>query len=174
MDQLEKVEKLRERANVSYDEAKKALEENNWDLLEAMVALEKEGKVPEPDTSSYTTSYEEQTEYISVPATVYEQQQRQKEGTWDKFKKFVKKSWQMSKDNYFRVVRHGEEMFRMPVWALILILLCGWHCVVPVMIIAFFFDCHYQFVGKNDLSKVNEAMEKGNDLADKIKNEYNK
>ena len=44
MDNLEKVEKLRERANVSYEEARTALEENNWDLLDAMVALEKAGR----------------------------------------------------------------------------------------------------------------------------------
>lgn len=44
MEQLEKVEKLRERADVSYEEAKEALEACDWDLLDAMVWLEKEGK----------------------------------------------------------------------------------------------------------------------------------
>ena len=48
MDKLEKVEKLRERANVSYEEAKAALEANDWDLLDAMVALEKSGKTDSP------------------------------------------------------------------------------------------------------------------------------
>lgn len=40
MEQLEKVEKLRARANVTYEEAKEALEASNWDLLDAMVYLE--------------------------------------------------------------------------------------------------------------------------------------
>ena len=48
MDQMEKVDRLRERANVTYEEAKAALEANNWDLLDAMVALEKEGKTIPP------------------------------------------------------------------------------------------------------------------------------
>ncbi len=43
MENIEKVEKLRERANVTYEEAKLALEENNWDILDAMVSLEKQG-----------------------------------------------------------------------------------------------------------------------------------
>ena len=60
MDNLEKVEKLRERANVSYEEAKEALENNDWDLLDAMVALEKEGKTVKPEQTAYSTSYEEQ------------------------------------------------------------------------------------------------------------------
>lgn len=44
MDQFEKVEKLKERANVTYEEAKQALEASEWDILEAMIYLEKQGK----------------------------------------------------------------------------------------------------------------------------------
>lgn len=40
MDNFEKVEKLREKANVSYEEAKQALENCNWDILDAMIYLE--------------------------------------------------------------------------------------------------------------------------------------
>ena len=36
MESFEKVEKLRQRANVSYEEAKAALEASGWDLLDAM------------------------------------------------------------------------------------------------------------------------------------------
>lgn len=66
MEQLEKVEKLRQRANVTYEEAKQALEACNWDLLDAMVYLEKQGKVKEPNQSTYSTSYDDQSQYISV------------------------------------------------------------------------------------------------------------
>ena len=44
MDHFEMTEKLRERAQVSYEEAKEALELNEWDMLEAIVYLEREGK----------------------------------------------------------------------------------------------------------------------------------
>ena len=39
MDMFEKVDMLRERANVSYEEAKNALEKSNGDVLEAMILL---------------------------------------------------------------------------------------------------------------------------------------
>lgn len=42
---LELIEKLRQRANVSYAEAKAALEKCNGDLLEALLELEKENKI---------------------------------------------------------------------------------------------------------------------------------
>ena len=44
MDHFEMTEKLRERAQVSYEEAKEALELNEWDMLEAIVYLEREGE----------------------------------------------------------------------------------------------------------------------------------
>jgi len=47
------VETLREKANVSYEEAKAALEASNWDLLDAIVLLEGEGKIP-TETSTYS------------------------------------------------------------------------------------------------------------------------
>ena len=78
MDNLEKVEKLRERANVTYEEAKAALEENNWDLLDAMVALEKAGKTDSPRQEQYSTSYDQQEEYIPVIQKVQEQEELQR------------------------------------------------------------------------------------------------
>ena len=48
MDQLEKVEKLREKTGVSYEDAKNALEACGYDLLDAIVYLEKLGKVKAP------------------------------------------------------------------------------------------------------------------------------
>ena len=41
MDRLEMIEKLRERADISYEEAKDILDRAEGDLLEAIVLLEK-------------------------------------------------------------------------------------------------------------------------------------
>jgi hypothetical protein len=42
MENLEKIDVIRERMNVNYEEAKKALESRNWDVVEALVLLEQE------------------------------------------------------------------------------------------------------------------------------------
>ncbi|AKL94188.1 transcriptional regulator [Clostridium aceticum] len=52
---LETVDLLRKRANVSYEEAKKALEESNGDLVEALIFLEKANKTkPEKNCEAET------------------------------------------------------------------------------------------------------------------------
>ena len=44
---LEQVEKLRTHANVSYEDARAALEATGGDMLEAIIRLEKEGRSEE-------------------------------------------------------------------------------------------------------------------------------
>lgn len=49
---LEQIEMLRERANISYGEAKEVLEKCNNDVVEALVYLESQQKIKEPHTES--------------------------------------------------------------------------------------------------------------------------
>ena len=69
VDKLKLVEKLREKTGITYEDAKRVLEINNWDILDAILDLEKQGKVKGPSvsifyTNEYKESYEEEnTEY---------------------------------------------------------------------------------------------------------------
>ena len=56
MDKLEKIERLRERAQVSYDEAREAYEQADGDLLDALILLEKQGKDRPPQGDGYYRS----------------------------------------------------------------------------------------------------------------------
>lgn len=42
MDNIEKIDLVRERMNVTYEEAKQALVATNWDVIEAIIKLERE------------------------------------------------------------------------------------------------------------------------------------
>ena len=54
---LELVERLREKADVSYEEARAVLEEAGGNLLDALILLEQRGRIPDgaPRGASYTT-----------------------------------------------------------------------------------------------------------------------
>lgn len=171
MDELEKVERLREKANVSYEEAKKALEECNWDLLDAMVYLEKQGKVKEPKQSSYTTRYEE-------PKKIEEAANNTKSagGIGDLLNRFF--NWcrrviQKGNETLFKVERNDKNIIRIPVTVFVIILIFGFWFVFVAMLIGLFFGCRYSFegLGKVELD-VNKAMDSAADAAEKIKNEF--
>ena len=71
MEKLKLVDKLKNKANISYEEAKDALEKSNWDMLEAMLYLEAHGKVQKPSLSIFYTneskeSYNENGEEVNL------------------------------------------------------------------------------------------------------------
>ena len=53
---LELIEMLRERANVTYEEAREALEKCNSDIVEALIYLEKQNKIKTPPSDNCCTS----------------------------------------------------------------------------------------------------------------------
>ena len=172
MDNLEKVEKLRERANVSYEEAKAALEESDWDLLDAMVKLEKSGKTAGPRQSDFRTSAETQEDYVAVKDKVMEQQNKKVHvgrTLGDVFRSFFR----VCRDNAFCVNRAGEQVFRLPLIAMLVILLFTWKILIPVMIIALFFGFRYSFEGKDELKDANKFMDTAGNVVESFKEGWN-
>lgn len=171
MDEFEKVEKLRQRANVSYEEAKEALNASNGDLLDAMIYLEKQGKTT---GTAGTAERVQGTVERCVPVCTDSKEERKKKAKADgeKFKSFCKNAWRKGNDNVFIMRRKDENVIKIPVWAFILILLFTFHVVLPLMLISLFFECRYCFEGKDDLNKVNDVMNQAGDAAEKIKADY--
>ena len=172
MDNLEKVEKLRERANVSYEEAKAALEQSDWDLLDAMVKLEKSGKTAGPRQSDFRTSAETQEDYVAVKDKVMEQQNKKVHvgrTLGDVFRSFFR----VCRDNSFCVNRAGEQVFRLPLIAMLVILLFTWKILIPVMIIALFFGFRYSFEGKDELKDANKFMDTAGNVVESFKEGWN-
>ncbi len=168
MDNLEKVEKLRERANVSYQEAKAALEENNWDLLDAMVALEKAGKTNSPRQEQYSTSYDQQEEYIPVIQKVIEQEERQPR-PGKTIGGAIRKFFRICRDNSFCINHRDSNMIRLPLLAAVVILLFTWKVAIPVMLIALLFGFRYSFEGKDELKQANAFMESASNAAESLR-----
>ncbi|MDU2459711.1 MAG: ubiquitin, partial [Clostridium sp.] len=56
MEKIKLIDKLREKANISYEEAKTVLENNNWDILDALLYLEESGMVEKPSVSIFYTN----------------------------------------------------------------------------------------------------------------------
>ena len=173
MDNLEKVEKLRERADVTYEEAKQALEQAGGDLLDAMVILEKEGKTRRPQQESYSTRYEEQSEYISVQEKVEDQKQNAP-SIGKNIGRILKAAWKLILHTSFRISDKEKELFVMPSWVFVLILLLSWRLSVPGMLIAMLFGIRYSFTGQEDVSTANEILNKAGSFAEDVQSELHK
>lgn len=177
MDNLEKVEKIREKTGVSYEAAKEALEASNYDILDAIVYLEKQGKVKGPAVEVVTveeTDKKERREKFKKTQDDYEK--KCKNGVKDGLNSFFK--WlgsvlKKSVETSFVVERKHEQLITMPVLVLIVFLIFMFWLICPLMIVGLFLDCRYKFEGIN-AGKVdlNEFCDKCADGAEHIKNEF--
>ena len=176
MEKLEKVEKLRERANVTYEEAAAALEEAGGDLLDALVLLEKQGKTASPDQSTFSTSYEEQKQYVRVEDQLIEAENARKKEShvFRGIRETVRSFFRVLRDNSLIVTHHEKEFVRLPLWLLAIVLLItgAWKPAIVVIIISLFFQFRYSVGGRDQLKEANSFMEKASEAAEHIKEEF--
>ena len=162
MEHYEMVEKLRAKANVTYEEAKEALETADWDILDALVLLESQGKVKNaPQDTGYTT--QEKKEYT------WETRKGQvKVEVSDKLPKlwaWIKSVFQKGNSNQFVIHRRGEELIAMPITVMVLLMVCFWPFSMIVLFVGLFLGARYSFRGPNINGKVNDFMDKAQDKA---------
>lgn len=156
MDRLEQIEKLRERANVSYDEAKAAYEDANGDLLEAMIILERQGKVHPPHGGGiYTTAGQESSEGGNYQHSEDRDREEKTSSATDNFMKtlerigkFCAQLIQRGNNTTFEVLKDNESKAKFPVTVLALLVIFAPHITLPLIVIGLFFGFHYRFIGE--------------------------
>lgn len=177
MERMDMVEKIREKADVTIEEAKAVLERNNWDMLDTLVELEQSGRL-KSDAGTRTSSEGSGTdEYERVNPTASGSQYEYGAGTAaSSAKETGKKIWdklvvlfQKSLSNSFVVSKEEEVMVRVPVLVLIILVLAAFWFTVIVLIVGLFFNLRYSFQGK-ELGKdsINSTMGKATDFAQEI------
>ena len=174
MEQLEKVEKLREKTGVTYEEAKAALEANNWDILDAIVYLENQGKIKSPNMSSYSTRTENSQEFQKA-AQNYENSSNKKTigEMMDKFFCWCGKVIKKGCESYFEVTKDGKNILNMPVIVLVFLLCIFFWVTLPLLIIGLFCGFKYSFCG--DITKavdINSACDKMAEACENIKKDF--
>ena len=191
---LEMVDKLKERANVSYEDAKAALEVTNGDLLEAMIYLEKQGKIQGPHMRSYNTQTggvrEESEEQRSHNNRyIHERRGRARYGSreyWgeDDYQhrgsafreqcRILRRKLRMlirkANANQFVVMTEGRLLMSMPVTLLAVAVIFFFWVTIPLLLIGLFSGCRYKFRGP-DLGRdaINRFMDQAADTMDGIR-----
>jgi len=182
---LEKVEKLREYANITYDEAKKALENADGDILQALIDLEHQGKMKAPQGGGQYVSYSEKLQNQTQNEDSHVKKSKQaKDGSTEpsafkenlnRFFRWVCRVIHKGNINSLLVEKNGEHIIKLPVTALVLLLVFAFWIVIPLFIVGLFFNFRYSFDGPDlGCTKVNNAMDTVAKAAEDIKNDIRK
>ena len=173
MENFEKVEKIVEKTGVSYEDAKKALEESNYDMLDAIIALERQGKVNEPKEGTYTAGASQDMQNVQK----YESDCKKnnfKEG-FRKLADIFRTAFRKSLEINFCINKDGRNVIAVPLLVLILLLIGFFWITLPALIIGLFFGISYSFTGVDKVVvDVNSVCDKASQTAENIKNEFKK
>ncbi len=159
----EQIERLKNHAGVSYEDAKAALEACDGDLLDALSWLEQQGKVASSGLHSYTTDgkAEPEEEAKATESTCGNETQNGFQTIW---------KWLI--DNRLEVYRRDNQVrvLECPMAVLLALILLAWWLVVILLVGGFFFGWRYRFegphLGRNQT--VQDVMEKIDDSAETV------
>ena len=172
MERLDKVERLRERANISYEEAKAVLDQAGDDLLEALLILERQGKVKSPEQGAYSTRYQENAgAEPQTRAGKKEKKRRAQSGERSGIGKVFHRIFDFIRGTSFCISREEKTLFTMPTWLMAILFIAAWHVALPASIIALFFGIRYSFSGHEDADSVNDVLDKAESFADGVRSE---
>ncbi|MGL5378740.1 DUF4342 domain-containing protein [Clostridium sp.] len=181
MEKLKAVEKLRDKANVSYEEAKDALEKSNWDILDAMLSLEASGIVKKPSISVFYTN--EHKEGSNNNREILNMKKEEKDYNYKKKNDFEGIFEAVCKvidtgNNIFIYIKRKEKIFlKIPLTVVALLLFFAFWIIIPSVIVGLFFDIEFVVssnkINVDNIDKVNniskEMSKHAREIREKIK-----
>lgn len=173
------IDKLKNETNISYEEAKIALEQSDWDILDAFVYLEEKGKVQKPSVSIfYTNEYKESYKHNEVYDNKNQEnnyKNSKKDNTFEGFFVKVCKIIDTCNNVFFEIKRENKTFLRIPFTVIILLLLFVFWIVIPLCIVGLFFDMEFSISGKQvETNKVNNLFKDISASIKKVKDRFKK
>ena len=185
---LEMVERLREKAPVSYGQAKRALEYSGGNLLDALIYLEEQGAIPRQEETYFTTRGAAQTPPPVPPAGPEEPEPDPKAGRKKKKgaarakkkneRRFLDTLRRWLIDNELEIWRKDKPVTALPVLILLLLVIFAYYVTIPLLILGLFLGFRYRFSGpdleREELNQVigsvaDTAAELGRQVVDELR-----
>lgn len=192
---LEQVERLREKAAVSYAQAKQALEYSGGNLLDALIYLEEQGAIPRPQGAYYSTRNETpppppvRDELAPLGEKKGGKEKREKKKAKGMGVKVVRgktlfstlRRWLI--DNELEIWRRGQPVTALPILVLVVLVLFVPYVTLPVLVLGLFVGFRYQISGpdlEDDTingmmgSVADTAADLGRQVMEELKNQHEK
>ena len=196
MENYQKVEQLVNKAGCSYEDAKTALEGCEWDMLDAVISLERDGKIsketaeqkteepieiiPEVSADKVSGNNSQQITYVYAEGQGGNNAGGENTDNSQKEPKGVRKLWNRIKsilmNNRMLVVKsNGQQIVDLPIVIPLIALIAFFWATLILAGVAMVFGCRFHFEGE-DLGKttINNTMDKATDYAEKVRNDFSK
>ena len=183
---LEQVERLREKASVSYGQAKQALEYSGGNLLDALIYLEEKGIIPREEGAYFSTKGETPPPPEPEEPPAAREQKGKKSGVRvvpvrrGSFKRLFSTLRRCLVDNELEIWRKDKPITALPVLILILLVVFAYYVTIPLLVLGLFLGFRYRFSGpdleREDLNHVmgsvaDTAADLGRQVMDELRSQ---
>ena len=157
------IEKLKNETNISYEEAKVALEKSEWDILDAFLYLEEMEKIPKSSVNIYYTN-EELDNKKSREIFINKNQENtykngKKENKFEGIFVRVCKIIDTCNNIFFEIKKENRTFLRIPITVVILLLLFTFWLVIPLFILGLFLNMEFLISGNGpEINKINHVL----------------
>lgn len=174
MEKTEMIEELVKKADITNEEARKVLEECNWDLLDAIILLERQGKIQ--NRAAKETIILEKNETNNEKNN--EQAKEESGGIGEvigRVFRFIGKIFKKGNETYFVAAKEKEKPIKISLTVFIILSCIAFWFVGIILVVGLFTGYKYSlFSPKNNYNKVNDILGKVSKSAEDIKSDFQK
>lgn len=188
MDKENLILELIEKTNISYDEAKEALENTEWDILESIVYLEKIGRINgsgngEFYTNKYYKAYETNTSILNLNKDEENQEEfknsKDNQNDGNKFFEWICNIIDIGNNTWIEFSKSKNELFKIPITVLVVLTFFMFGTIIPLIVITLFLGVEIKVSSqKLNVEEINKFLEKISDeirnIKERVKKEFKK
>ena len=166
MNHFEMAQTLREKTGISYEEARRALEQAGWDILEAMVALEKEGKLDHDNNTSKEGPMDSAKTQNTQSAA------RNVENVFTRFFRWLVDLIAKGNRNHFIITRNERHVASVPVTAAVVLFLVFHGAFMFFLIVGLITGYRFSFESGQQAAARDKDVEEARRAADQINDHH--
>lgn len=170
MERNEMIKVLMEKAKISHEEAEEVLQKCEWDLLDTIIYLEREGKVENNEINKIIEVSKEGKE---------ENEEKHKTKSCGigeilgRIVKFMGKVISKGNENYFEINKENKKPIKISLTISAILLIVAFWPVGILLAVGLFFGYQYSIAGPDiKTDKVNDILGKASESADNLKNDF--
>ena len=173
MENLKLIDKLKNKANISYEEAKDVLEKSDWDILNAMLYLEEKNKIKKPSVSIFYTN-ESKESYKNIEVINNKEKinynKYKNDNTFEGIFELLCKVIDACNNIFLEIKRENRVFLKIPITVMILLLIFAFGVVIPLSIVGLFWDIEFSLSSsKVEISKANDILKSISNNAKRLK-----
>lgn len=168
MERFERVEALQQKAGVSFQDARQALEQNDWDMLNAFIQLEKEGKLSGNQAQTGSTDQAKQPK--KDPAN--HQTAQKVEGWLNRAIDWIKSMIEKGNNNYFVISKDGKKVLDISVTVTVLLLLLLNGLIPLILILGLILGYRASYRSDKEIAADRKIVREAEEAAQEINNHH--